>query len=332
MDWKNVAVGAITTLIVGTLTGLAVWFFTREPEKSEGLQYSISRPGIFGNGPERLVSYSIDVRNTGSVKAQSVTINITQEADAKLTESQTQFERPVPEGISIANKSKTYLVKVPKFLPTDRATISLLYRGNAKTPQVLIRSADGIGRPKPTDDGETSFRSKRWQLFLALGSFAVSAIISSIISRKIVNIASIRFLISNKNDSAFMLFHAGLVDLAHDILIEALRSGQSGPIVLSNLAAVKSFQGTFTEALGLIEASYRWASTNHSKSIVYFNDFLRLHRAGAHDKSYELLRKSASYSKTPLTYCRRSVIVRGMVDRDPALKSLIDDLTKPKKG
>lgn len=326
VDWKQIAVGTISAVFVSVLSGVMVWQFTKENEKKEGLQYSVSQAGVFGQGPDRLTSYLVTVKNAGSVKAETVSISIRQTNDASLTDAQALWVRPKPSNINLIKTNREYNIKVPTFLTTDRALVSLLYKGDARSPAITIRSKDGIGFPAPVETGGFAKLSKR-KIFASLASFAIAVVMSFLMARYIVErVSASKFLVRDRNNSAFMLFHAGLTDVAMDVLTSAIRSGENGPIVLSNLGALYSFYGENDKSKSLIDVSYKWSSDKHTTAVVNFNDFIRLFNSGNKPEAYAHLNTAVGLSKTILAYCNRSVIVQNMSNAEPDLKTLITNL------
>jgi len=331
MDWKQVAVNTITALLVAVLSGVLVWVFTRTPDNKEGLTYSISQAGGFGLGKDRLTFYAVNINNRGSVKAENVNISIKQKSDAALFQNQSQFARPVPENIKYKKFGSNISIVIPSFLPSDRARFSLVYRGIPKTPEVLIRSNDGIGRVYNEKDQDESIFVHPWKLFLTFLAFAGYVIFVSVTSKKIFSRYNF-FFRSDKNNSGFLLLHAGLFDLASTVFQQAINNGQTGPLVLSNFAAVKSFQGSDEEARKLLTMAVYWASSKRANGVVLFNNFLYLYNKKDFVGSLKVLESAIKADRVIITYCKKSLIVLDIMSKDDNVKNLIESYDKPKKS
>ncbi|MES3098825.1 hypothetical protein [Sphingomonas faeni] len=329
MDWKQVTVNAITALFIAVLSGVLVWVFTRTPVSKEGLTYSITQAGGFGTGDNRLTFYAINVSNRGSVKAEDVTININQKSSASLFQNQSQYARPIPRDLKSSRRGAGIAVTIPNFLPTDRARYSLVYKGLSSTPEVLIRSNGGVGTRDDSDGKDKTAFSSRLKLFVMFATFAISVIASRFASRFLVTKID-PFRKNDFNNSAFLLMHAGLFDLASDVIHHAIRNGQTGPLVLSNLAAIKSAQGPSEDSHKLIGIAHLWANDKRSRSIVLFNQFIHLYYRDDKKSALETLKMALSTDKVVLGYCKQSLIVLKMIKSDEPLKNLIASFDKPR--
>lgn len=322
MDWKQIAVNTVTALLVAVLSGILVWVFTRTPISKEGLVYTINKSGGFSGLQGKDISiYKIAVANRGNQKAENVSISISR--GGVLDKFQVSFRRPKPEGAKLNKQASATYISIPSFLPTDRSFISALYVGGAGEPIVSIRSNNGVGERIFPEEAGSSLLSNPWRFFGFLLVFAVGVVGSRWLSASLVTVFNPRFLISDRNNAAFLLIHSGLFGLAKDVLESALRSGNSGPIVLSNYAVAHSLLGDQQESGRLISSAFDWATTKHEKAVVYFNSFIYRHNIGDIAGSKDDLKKSAQLSDSIKVYCARSFLVKNIMISDDEYTKII---------
>lgn len=78
MNWKDVVVGAVATLVVTVLGGVGVYYVTKEPEdkKNERLSFVVSDPASFKGSAQDLSFRIIRLSNQGGVAAKNVVISL----------------------------------------------------------------------------------------------------------------------------------------------------------------------------------------------------------------------------------------------------------------
>ena len=78
MKWRDVIIGAIVSLLVTILGGVAIFYATKEPDekKQERLVYSINQTAQFSGGSQDLAFSSLTLSNLGGIAAKNVSVII----------------------------------------------------------------------------------------------------------------------------------------------------------------------------------------------------------------------------------------------------------------
>lgn len=324
MDWKQILVNTITALIVAVVSGVLVWVFTREPSQREGVTYSVTQGGSFGTGANRLSVFIISLQNEGAVRSQGLNIYVENPAGDKLESFESRFRTPKPNGVQYKRLPGGMNVFVPNFLTSDYASLSFLYRGeNGVKPKISMRSSGGIGREKALAS-KSDHQNDPIELFALFMTFAGFVLFTRFGAKNIINIGP---SFNDLNNSAFILFHGGFVDKAQSMLDSSVSIGRTGPIILSNLAAIKAVLGDEETSRKLMRIANNWRKGKTDKSVVLFNEFIVLCVAGKALEGAEKLKAAIEMDKNVLSYCIKSEVVNNLrsnnADVDQAIRGVV---------
>lgn len=299
MNWKDIVIGSLATLVVTILSGVTIYYLTMEPplEKKEKLVYEIVELGKFTGDTRAVGIKNVRVGNLGNMPAKDIYIAISYSAptiqDKKITTSHGDTSM-----VSIVEESKEKLIlKVQVLVPGEHISISLLQDQDIK-PEIVVRSINTIGSEGdlraalPVDSG------------FSLEAFLEYIILLLIISTGIIVII-FRFRIlprsSSLNNIAFTLLHSGMPEEALKILDNALKSGKDAPHSISNYALCLALTGQQTEAESYFDAAEFYSRSPHQKAVNQFNRAVAA-IAASDQQSFEThIRKAIKLSKSEIT-------------------------------
>ena len=321
MKWKDILLGAVATLVVTVLSGIAVYYLTKEPDekKKERLIYSVQQSASFTGGNQDLVFTSVKVENNGGVAAKRITLMITFKT-AKIKDyalSTNTGSKEVTREVKPGSIGLTY----DALLPNESITLNLMLSSPEK-PVVSVRSDASLGRENSLETISASPRAKI-NAILEVSVPITGMVLFGIILIFLRNSGLIETLFSDKNDAGFLLLHHGLVDDAAAILNSALHSGRYDTFTLSNLALCKALKGEHDQAKQLLRAANFREQHGHVKAVILFNEALISLLYGNKDEGILKLKEAMAKSPTHIRrYCQRSVHLDA-VRNDPAIYDII---------
>ncbi|WP_143584227.1 hypothetical protein PWP89_08090 [Stenotrophomonas rhizophila] len=307
MQWKDTLIGAVLTLAVTTAGGIAVYYFTKEPEykAKEILTYSIGSTGEFSGEKERVAFASVAISNRGGKAANSVVANIKFDGSA-IKDLTTVLVPGIVEKRSLSKNGATLAYE--RLLPGETVTVNVLLDAPSK-PVVSIRSDETLGSIENRDSTAANTKRKDVNDLSAVLVPASAIFLAAMFpflfrwTRKLNGMTS-----TDRNNAAFLLLHNGLVMDAERILRSAVEAGRYDAIVLSNLALCNGLSGDHTRASALFDAAEFMQPKGHAAAVVGFNRSVILLNAGKRAQAIAELRKAISLSPKDLKrYCRLSV-------------------------
>lgn len=270
MNWKDIIIGSIATLLVTILGGVGVYYFTKEPaEKNEAiLTYSTDETANFKGGETSVAFTNYKIFNQGNRPSENIIVSI-KYPSATIKDYSIESATGV-KAASVQVDKNTAIIKFSSLLPSENVNISLLL-SKKETPEFSAKSSLSLAKPLQYagSSGESPkvAINKFTEFFMPL--FAVIAVIMSyFLSRKIKKGSHPS---TNKNNMAFLLFHQGEFDNAKEILDSCIKNGDDGSYALSNLAACEAHLGNLQRSNILITAAEFFAHSKREKSIVFFN-------------------------------------------------------------
>ena len=150
MKWRDVVIGAISSLVVATLAGVVIYYLTKEPPTptpDENLVYLVEKPVAFETTKTKFALFTVRAGNFGDLVATNVTVGITFD-DAEIIDKKIALSSE-PAGIySVTNSTPSELgLTVPSLSPGETVVISLmLNREPDKAPTVAAKSNKSVGR------------------------------------------------------------------------------------------------------------------------------------------------------------------------------------------
>lgn len=326
MKWKDVLLGAIATLIVTVLGGIAVYYFTKEPDekKTEKLIYSVQQSASFTGGNQDLAFTTVKVENYGGVAAKRVMLMVTFKV-AQIKDSALEMNAGSKE-VAREIKPRSIGLTYETLLPNESITLNLML-SSVEKPVVSVRSDASLGSEKSLETVPASPKTKI-NVFLErsvpiTGVLLVLSIFPLLVLLRRRGLAEAISL--DRNNAGFLLLHHGLVDDAAAVLDGALHSGRYDAFTLSNLALCKALKGEHDQAKQLLRAANFREESGHAKAVILFNEALVSLVIGNKDDAIVKLKEAITKSPTEVRrYCQRSVHLDA-VRNEPAIYDLIKD-------
>lgn len=323
MKWKDVLLGAVATLAVTVIGGIAVYYFTKEPDqkKNEQLIYTIQQSASFKGGNQDVALVTVRLKNEGGVAAKRVILSLVFNT-AEIKDFALEGDSGAKE---LANETKlkphNIQLNLETLLPREAVTLNLLLTSPEK-PAVYVRSDSTLGIEQALDY-EPSSRKSGVNRYLEWAVPATGLLIGllSVLFFKSIGISQPPFS-EDKNNAGFLLLHHGLVDDANAVLTDALHSGYYDALTLSNLAVCKAIKGEHEQAKQLLQAASFRDSGGHIKAVTLFNEALVSLVTGKKDEAILKFRQAIEMSAEIRRYCQRSVHL-DTVRTDPAIYDLI---------
>lgn len=321
-------VGAISSLVVTTLGGVAVYYLTKEPEirSKELLTYSVRSSGVFSGEKERVAFTSISIENHGGKPASNVIANITSGSSSIKDLTTSNSDGTLQEKKVTSNKAT---LKYAKLLPGETLTIDVLLDSPVQ-PRILVRSDESLAVSEATLGAS---KTEKRQEVNKLASLLVptSAIVILLLTpivfrilRRARKLEKTGGLIGDRNNAAFLLLHSGLSEEAEEVLNAAVRAGRYDSFTFSNLAVANAVNGKTDKASALMVAANYLEVEGHAAGVIAFNEALLYFMSGKRPEAIAALRRALALSpKDVKKYCERSVLLSSY-RRDADFIALVD--------
>jgi hypothetical protein len=270
MRWKEILIGAISTLIVTIVGGIIVYVLTvqKPKEHNEKLVFAIESPVTFQSEKTTMGLATIRVANQGDVAASDVKINIAFNSDL-IKDKKVALSSGDTTGYRVSQDTPRLLsLVVPSLVPNETVQTTLLLATDiAIKPNVTVRSTKTLGEEAPLIARTESPPSKTFAgTVIAVSTGMLGATLMLILMRRLVRGGVSRG--SSFNNIAFVLLHRGLVDRATDLLNRAVTAGADAPHSLANYALCLATANEFDAADDYLNAADFYASTMHEKAVV----------------------------------------------------------------
>lgn len=312
MNWKDVLIGAISTLGVTVLGGVVIYYVTKEPElkSRELLTYSVRSSGDFSGDKERVAFTSIIIANRGGRVANNVAVNI-KFSGPSIKDLTTETVPGTREDRNV-DKDQAKLT-YHKLLPGEEVTVDLLLDSPAR-PTVTVRSDESLAVIEKSLGSEKTEKitdiNRASSLVVPISALLFSVLAAQFL-RRVKKLGIADGILSNRNNAAFLLLHSGLSQEAEEVLSDSVRSGQYDSFTLSNLAVCKAVNGDMEKATALMNAAKYRDTNGHAAAVVLFNNALLNMMSEKRQEAISDLRKALALSpKEVKHYCERSVHLR----------------------
>lgn len=304
MKWKEIVIGAVSTLFVTVLGGVGVYYWTKEPDtkKAELLYYSLNQAATFKGGTTNLGFNIARIENRGGVAARNVVFTV-EYPGASITDYSIESPSGVKPKSQSIDKSRAEF-EFDTFVPSEQLTFSFLTSAPS-VPKISLRSDSSLGTSLPEETTKISARRERANEFVSR-VIPIVGLISILLAIPLFYVFREYFgrVGSSRNNIAFLLLHQGLIEYAEAILMETLQHGEDGPFALSNLAVCKAKSGHIEDANRLNRAAQFYAVGKHEKAVVAFNDALIALAADKKEEFFEKLKNAVLLSpKRIKEYC-----------------------------
>lgn len=327
MKLQDALIGAVSTLLVTVVGGVAVYYATKEPDdkKSEKLIYVLNQTATFTGGTQELAFSTLTVSNEGGVAAKRPTITVELKA-AEVRDLAVTAQGGSRE-VGREKSNKRIRLAFESLLPRETITVNILL-SQPERPSIDIRSEASLAEERPiaaSSDKET--RNEKLnsiaKILVPLGS-TLSLLVWIPLAVRLRR-RGIFDLLADRNDTGFLLLHHGLVDDAGRVLSEAVRAGRGDLYTLSNYALCRALSGDFDQANKLLRAAKFRDRTGHGLAVVLFNESLIRLKQGDEAAALSKLQDAIKLSRTHIQrYARKSIHLDGVRDK-PGFREAIGD-------
>ncbi len=307
MQWKEIVIGSVATLIVTVVAGVGTYYLTKEPDyaKVERLLYSVEQLAEFrGNSKNASMTY-VSFKNSGGAAARDVTLGINLSNSKFEDYSVTNSQRVPISKESVKDGSAEF--KLERLLPGESIKISFL-QSLPENPSVTLRSSESVGKedepaePKASRASSINTFIKYFVPFIGVFTIAASIFLARLLSR------SRRQRPHCRNNVGFLLLHQGMVEDATRILRLAVENGEDGPHALANLALCEAMHGDAEKSNSYLNAAEYYASDDQEKSLVELSRAISFLISGNKAEFYSRLKQAISLeAKEIREYCNYSV-------------------------
>lgn len=310
MKIRDVIIGAVSSLAVTVLGGVAVYYATKEPDekKSENLVFVLNQTAAFTGGAEEIAFSTLTITNEGGVAARKLAVSIgVKESDVR--DLAINAQDGVRE-ISRERTPKAVRIVFESLMPRESITVNLLL-SQPERPTIDVRSEASRAEEHPFAAGDDK-RSRQERLntiskILVPVGAVLSALVWVFLVVRLRSRGAFDFF-ADRNDTGFLLLHHGLIEDADHVLGDAVRSGRSDQYTLSNYALCKALKGDNTQAQQLIDAANFRNRTGHGRAVVLFNEALIRLKQGDEPVALGKLTEAVRLSpKAIRRYCEKSV-------------------------
>lgn len=330
MKWKDVVIGSIATLIVTILSGVAVYYFTKEPSKpqSEKLVYSVEQTGAFETANTKVALANVRIANTGNAPAKNVSITIQAMGETNIVDSTVSISSGDLHGVKIEENSKEFVrLSVSTLIPSEALTVTLLFNSKPRQlPEVKVKSDLTLGTLGLTiPSGKTEEKtilSKSLDVLLPILA-TIQGVLVVLFYRK----RRRGFQSTSRNNTAWYLLHRGLSPRAETILDKAIENGEGSSFVFANYAVCLAVKGDFEGANKYLEASAEGAedeNSKHAQAVTCFNKALVAFMQKDETVGLEHLKKALELSKEIRKYCTYSLLFKQATNGSNSVKALLE--------
>lgn len=327
MKIQDALIGAVSTLLVTVIGGVAVYYATKEPDekKSEKLVYVLNQTATFTGGTQELAFSTLTVSNEGGVAAKRPTITV--EFKASEVRDLAVTAQGGSREVSREKSSKRIRLAFETLLPRETITVNILL-SQPERPGIDVRSEASLAEERPlATSSDKEARSEKLnniaKIFVPLGSTLSLLVWIPLAIRLRRRGVFDRF--ADRNDTGFLLLHHGLVDDAARVLSGAVWAGQGDLYTLSNYALCRALCGDFDQAEKLIRAAKFRDRTGHGLAVVLFNESLIRLKQGDEAAALSKLTEAIRLSRNQIQrYAQKSIHLDGVRDK-PGFREAMGD-------
>ena len=320
MRWREILLGAVSTLVASILAGVAIWYLTRDQPKSAELRYTAEEVVYFEGMPTQIAFVTVKVSNVGTYNAFDVRVVLTFPTGANLQEKQVVFSGGAA-GTYKENQSASNQVdlSVALLAPEEVLSISALVKGGLEyIPTVSVRGRETVGSPGPFQvPSEFPGVSGPTSIFVTIGALIAQLLLIGILTRRFA--MRLQTWISSVNNTAFLFIHKKMIDEAEELLRGKITTRGADLFLLSNFALVIGLQGDQEGAERHFVAAEWWQSGNAELALIKFNRSVLMIANGEYEVARGYLSEAFSLS-------------RGQIKRYCQLSDYIDDATRADSG
>ena len=221
MNWRDVLLGSIVTLLVTVIGSVTAYYLTREPPPPppvEKIIYEIDTPVSFDSGQTKMSFFNVRVKNTGEKPATNVTVGVEFDSKVRISDQLVSLSSGPVGNIDTQTTGDNRLsVEIGVLTPDEIATIAILTdTADERDPMVGVKSDASAGKRASLNSAArvSPARSRVIEVVIAIAIFFQVVVL--VLMRYGV-VRSIRLFIPvgrSINDTAFVLLHSGLIEEA----------------------------------------------------------------------------------------------------------------------
>jgi hypothetical protein len=326
-NWKDVAIGAVSSLGVTILGGVGIYYLTREPpaaKNEERLVYEVQHVGEFQSENTRVAIQTLRITNDGTQAARDVRAVVEYPTGVKISDHTGSLSSGPAGTFDVSSPASNRLdITIPSLAPAESLRVSVvLDQGVKALPELSVRSPLSVGRAKRTDEPAVSKRDKvdetlTWLmpgLVLAQGALAY---LVWVLRRR-------RGYSASPSNAAFALVHQGDADLALHVLDAAMLKGGAGADEFAIRALCLALKGDFTGADRSLSAAAMFGGRRASIVVDFNRTLIALIRGDEAAARASLLAALERDRQYVLKWAPASKVFEQQTQPFPAIRNLLD--------
>jgi len=322
--FKEALIGGAITLLVSVVGGVLVWFFTKSPDRTERLIYRVDSPARFVSQGRSLVFTTLNIRNDGQQKAQSVVIEGDVTPSAQLIEKNISFSSGRATDFIDQSTPQKLRVIVPTFFPGDRVSIPILISGSAPNNfSVSVHSNEKMAtRDKTGNLAPSGFVNIKTLIFAVMVTAFVGYSVNILIDyrrykkkREQLNSLSRRSSFTpSKNNLGFLMMHNELLGEAEELFRKDIGTGDADLITIAHLAALEAIKEN-SDLSDKLFAAADWPTTDqHTRANISLDRFIAAASKRAFSEAEIHLLDAIRLSSDIIEYLENSKLIKRLVD------------------
>ena len=337
--WRDAILGGVVTLAMSIIAGVAIWIITKEPSQTEQLVYQINTPAQFLSGGNNVKFNSINIRNDGKIAANSVIITGILPQGSRISGRSMRFASGRATSVEDKSLPNELLLNVPIFYPGDSLSISFLTEGPSVQPiDYSVKSAKELARretPGP-NNARSGFSLVLMTIVVIIALITQWGLIQYLDFRRYRKFRS-EFSFEkrsmggyspNLNNTGFLLMQAGLLDLAEEVLLKAVKNGTAEQMTYAHLATVKSLKGDDSMTEQLFSAADWKTGDLHTQGVVALDKFIVDLSKGNVNAALEHLKMAVKQTMGLKDYFASSSLLASLIEKNGLGEAVASEFAK----
>jgi hypothetical protein len=327
VNWRNLLIGGLTTLVITIVGGVMVFYLTKEPKyPSERLVYTLKTSATFGSEQNKITFLTISVQNTGTKAARNVRIVGKFDQDSLIQDKRITLSVGPASIFQDESSSKLLAISIPILVPTESAEISLLVKGpEASKPDLGVQSEDSIAIqvPSPSLEPKTEGLHQRERLLVIL-------LIPCALGLQLLLLRTRRWLPTklptrpSLNNTAFVYLQQGLTEEAEKLLKTEIGMHGADPFTLANYGVALGLSGNHDLAIKHLDAAWWWARSTSQKALIEYDRATLFISMRDLEGAKKHLRAAFSLGGREISrYCELSIHIRAAAAQDDEFDRLV---------
>jgi len=327
MNWKQITLTAIVTLLVTILSGIIVSWYTKsqleQKLETEKLVYDIRKISDFKSDSLKLCLFTAEVINIGEQKANDVQVIIEFSKDSKIIDENGLFERTNETIEPIQSNRNKIVYKLNNLYPLDKFVVNVALDNLISSPSISVQSSESIGLPYILDNNVEKDNQLTKAILIIFLSILLLFPTLYVMTRLLIKIKGYPI---DLNNTAFLFIHNNQIDLAIKLLTQKINTNGGGSHELANLALAKCLNGKASEEYyPLIRMAEFISNSKRNKLVIHFNFFIIAAYKKDYLKAKEEFELAAKIDKKEFKkYLNYSLVISEIAEKDLKVKELIE--------